>query len=465
MAAPSSYGSTYKAVLRLGLPLVAGQLGLIVTAFADTMMVGHYSTEALASASFVNNLFNTPLMAIMGFTYGMTPLVGALFGAGRLEKIGQVVKNGLAVSAIFSAIVIAIMLALYFNISLLSPPEELLPIIRPYYLLYVAGLIPVALFGIFLQWSYAINRTVFPTLLLLGANAFNIVGNYALIFGHWGVPELGLTGAGISTLIARILPLIIMGAVFFSHKSLKAYRDGFSSGAVNAGEMLKVNATSWPVALQLALESGSFTLAAVMAGWLGKIPLAAFQVIVVTGMLGFCVYYSIGNAVAILVSNERGRCNTAGMARAAWGGYHIMLIFMAAASMLFLFGGKTVMGWFTDDSAVLAASVALIFPLILYQLGDATQITFSNALRGTSNVMPMLWIAMVAYVVVGAPAMYLLGFTAGMGVYGIVLSFSISLFMAAAMFLYFFLVTLRRMRREESEFFDNELSHDKKPVV
>ncbi|MDE6582309.1 MAG: MATE family efflux transporter [Duncaniella sp.] len=440
----SRYGATYKAILKLGLPLIVGQLGLIITAFADTIMVGHYSTEALASASFVNNLFNTPMMAIMGFTYGLTPLVGALFGSGRLERIGCVLKNGLVVSGIFASIVIGIMTWFYFNLDVLDPPAELLPLIRPYYLLYLVGLVPVALFGIFLQWSYAINRTLFPTLLLLGANAFNIAGNYALIYGHWGFQESGLTGAGISTLIARTLPLIVMTAVFLLRRDWAVYREGFGKGAVTLREMKGVNATSWPVALQLALESGSFTLAAVMAGWIGKIPLASFQVIVVTGMLGFCVYYSIGNAVAIMVSNDRGRGDAAAMRRDAMGGYHIMLLFMAAASVLFLTCGRDIMALFTDDAAVLAASVALIFPLILYQLGDATQITFSNALRGTSRVMPMLWIAFAAYVVVGIPAMYILGFTAGMGVYGIVMSFSVSLFTAAGLFLYFFLDTLKR---------------------
>lgn len=440
----SRYGATYKTIFKLGLPLVVGQLGLIITAFADTIMVGHYSTEALASASFVNNLFNTPLMAIMGFTYGMTPLVGALFGAGKYSRIGCVLKNGLVVSGIFAAVVIAIMMWFYYNIDVLAPPEELLPLIRPYYLLYVAGLVPVALFGIFLQWSYAINRTVFPTVLLLCANAFNIIGNYALIYGHWGFAEMGLTGAGISTLAARTLPLLVMVVVFARKRDFVWYREGFISGAVTIGDMGCVNATSWPVALQLALESGSFTLAAVMAGWIGKIPLASFQVIVVTGMLGFCVYYSIGNAVAIMVSNDRGRGDTYAMRRDAWGGYHIMLLFMAAASILFLACGHGIMGMFTDDAAVLSASVSLILPLILYQLGDATQITFSNALRGTSRVMPMLGIAFVAYVLVGAPVMYWLGFSAGMGVYGIVLSFSVSLFLAAGLFLYYFLDTLRR---------------------
>ncbi|MDE6484352.1 MAG: MATE family efflux transporter [Duncaniella sp.] len=440
----SRYGATYKAILKLGLPLIVGQLGLIITAFADTIMVGHYSTEALASASFVNNLFNTPMMAIMGFTYGLTPLVGALFGSGNLERIGCVLKNGFVVSGIFAAIVIGIMLWFYFNLDVLAPPAELLPLIRPYYLLYMAGLVPVALFGIFLQWSYAINLTVFPTLLLLGANAFNIVGNYALIYGHLGFQESGLTGAGISTLIARTIPLAVMAVVFMLRRDWAVFREGFSNSSVTFHEMKGVNSTSWPVALQLALESGSFTLAAVMAGRFGKIPLASFQVIVVTGMLGFCVYYSIGNAIAIMVSNDRGRGDTAAMRRDAMGGYHIMLVFMTAASVLFLFFGKNIMALFTDDSAVLAASVALIFPLILYQLGDATQITFSNALRGTSRVMPMLLIAFEAYVVIGIPAMYLLGFTARLGVYGIVLSFSVSLFTAAGLFLYFFLDTLKR---------------------
>ena len=85
----------------------------------------------------------------------------------------------------------------------------------------------------------------------------------------------------------------------------------------------------------------------------------------------------------------------------------------------------------------------MIFPLVLYQLGDATQIAFSNALRGTSKVMPMVWIAFVSYMVAGLPSTYLLSFTAGLGVYGIVLSFSVSLFLAAALFLYFFLRATR----------------------
>ena len=90
------------------------------------------------------------------------------------------------------------------------------------------------------------------------------------------------------------------------------------------------------------------------------------------------------------------------------------------------------------------SALSLILPLVIYQFCDATQINFANALRGTSNVMPMLWIAFVSYVIIGLPATYLLGFPLALGTFGIILSFSVSLFIAAAMFFFYFMRTTRK---------------------
>ena len=168
-----------------------------------------------------------------------------------------------------------------------------------------------------------------------------------------------------------------------------------------------------PVSLQMTFESGSFTAAAIMVGWLGTVPLAAFQVIVIVGMLGFTIYYGIGSAVSVKVSNECGLNSAAGMRRYAWAGYHLMIVMMTLASLIFVIGGRHIMTLFSNDPAVVALATSLIFPLVLYQLGDATQITFANALRGTSKVMPMLWIAFISYVIVGIPATYLFAFPWG----------------------------------------------------
>lgn len=435
----------YKELVRLGLPILVGQVGMIVVGFADNIMVGHYSTDALAAASFVNNVFNVVMMCSLGFTFGLTPLAGALYSSGELERTGALTRLALRVNACFTLLLMAVMAVLYFYLDRLGQPAHLLPIIRPYYLIFLVSLLPVSLFNVMAQWSYGINDTRLPMWIILGANALNIAGNYALIFGHWGAPELGLTGAGLSTLGARVLSPLVMAAVFVLSRRCAPYRRGMRELRARPGDLRLVVTTSLPVALQMAFETASFSLSAVMVGWLGHVELAAFQIVVIVGMLGFCVYYSVGAAIAVKVANasSAGADACREMRRYAWAGYHIMLVLMTVASLIFALGGRWLMGVFSEDVAVVGLATSLIVPMILYQLGDATQITFANALRGTSRVQPMLWIAGFSYLVCGLPSTYLLCFTAGMGVYGVILSFSVSLFMAAGLFLYFFLRATR----------------------
>ncbi len=440
------YKKDYIKIIKLGLPILIGQLGMIIVGFADTMMVGRYSTEALASASFVNNVFNIANLACIGFTYGLTPLIGALFTQKRYDTIGATLRNGLLTNTIFTLLLVGIMTVVFFNVHRMGQPDELLPLIRPYYLLCLAGLLFISIFNVFAQWAYAINRTKMPMWIILAANVVNVVGNYLLIYGTFGCPELGLTGAGISTLFSRIVAMVCILVVFFGLKQYRCYRDGFFASRISSLHIGQINRTSWPVALQMALETGSFSLAAIMAGWLGKVPLASFQVMLIVGTLGFCIYYSIAASVSVLVANAAGLKDNVKIRRISFAGYHILLTLATISSVVFILFGEYFIRAFSNDPAVIMTSLSLIVPLVLYQYGDATQINFANALRGTSNVMPMLWIAFVSYIVVGLPATYLLAFPLGLGIYGIYLSFSVSLFLAAALFIYFFMRTTRQSR-------------------
>ncbi len=154
--------SYYREIIRLGLPILVGQLGMIVTAFADNIMVGRYSTEALASASFVNGVFNVVIFCCIGFTYGLTPLVGALFGRGEHRAIGELMRNGLVLNVLYSLAITGALGALYFYLDRLGQPSELLPLIRPYYLTALAGVVPVCVFNVFAQWSYGTTDTRTP---------------------------------------------------------------------------------------------------------------------------------------------------------------------------------------------------------------------------------------------------------------------------------------------------------------
>ena len=424
------------------------QVGTIVVGFADNIMVGHYSTQSLAASSFVINIFNIVVLCCLGFSYGLTPIIGTLFAQKRNNEIGLTLRAGLIANVVVGGVLSLVMGMLYFYIDMMGQPDELLPLIKPYYLIFLASLIPLSVFNVFAQWSYAIKNTAMPMWILLSCNIINIAGNYMLIYGNWGAPELGLTGAGLSTLFVRALASLIIMAIFFLKKSNAEFRSGFTdrSRGVTNNLMGKVVRTSWPVSLQMGCETAAFSTCAVFAGWIGTVALAAFQIIIVVSSLGFCIYYSIRTAIAVFVANEAGHSSLPSCRRVAFDGYAVMLVFAAISTCIFIFLSRPLMGLFTTDTEVLTAAQALVFPLVLYQLGDATQITFANALRGTSHVMPMLWIAFFSYVVVGLSSTWLLAFPMGLGNYGIVLSFSVSLFMAATLFLRSFLQVTRVAR-------------------
>ena len=109
-----TYVPAYRTILILAAPLFLGQLGNIAVSFADNIMVGKYSTQALAPASFVNNIFNIALFTCVGFTYGLTPLIGALFAKGEKRQIGNTLRLGLQVNMMYTFAVIAVVAVRYF---------------------------------------------------------------------------------------------------------------------------------------------------------------------------------------------------------------------------------------------------------------------------------------------------------------------------------------------------------------
>ncbi len=418
---------------------------MIVVGFADNSMVGHYSTDALSAASFVNNVFNLAVLGCLGFTYGLTPLIGALFTIADNHGIGTMLRDGLRLNVIYALLLTAAMAVVYAFLPNLGQPEHLLPLIRPYFLLYLAGVLPIAIFNVFAQAAYALNSTKMPMWIILASNCINIFGNWVLIYGNLGVPEMGLTGAGVSTLVARWFCPVIIYLVFMRGVRYSGYKSAFKSARFSIDRRRKIFTTSLPVSLQLMLETGSFSIAAVMAGWLGAVELAAFQIILITGTLGFCVYYSFGSATSVLVANAAGAKDNMRMRQVATAGYHVTLVLCLISSAIFYFAGRFLFAIFTDDRVVLDLTITLIPPLMLYQIADATQINYSSALRGTGNVMPMLLTAFVSYAVVGVPATYILTFTFCGGMPGLVSSFSISLFCAAVMYFIYFMRTTRSL--------------------
>mgnify|MGYP002726681999 FL=1 len=190
----------YRELLVLGIPIIIGQLGTIVLGFADTLMIGHHSTEELAAAGLVNNIFGLVLIAYMGFSYGLTPVVGRLYGMGQHEAVGGKVKNSLVANGVVGLLFTAVMTFLYFNLEHIGQPDELLSLIRPYFLVNLASILFVGLFNTLKQFFDGIAQTKVAMWTMVGGNLLNILFNWLLIYGVGGFPEMGLLGAGIATL-------------------------------------------------------------------------------------------------------------------------------------------------------------------------------------------------------------------------------------------------------------------------
>ena len=412
----STYKEHYKALIFLGLPIVIGQIGVIVLGFADTLMIGHHSTIELGAASFVNNVFNLAIIFSTGFSYGLTPIVGGLYGTRQYAPAGQALRNSLLANLMVALLLTVCMTVLYLNIERLGQPEELIPLIKPYYLVLLASLVFVMLFNGFKQFTDGITDTKTAMWILLGGNVLNIIGNYILIYGKLGLPELGLLGAGVSTLFSRIVMVIIFIIIFMRSPRFVRYKIGFFRLGWSRAVFGHLNGLGWPVAFQMGMETASFSLSAIMIGWLGTIALASHQVM-----------------LAISQFNFKGQNDIINVRRSAYAGFHLMMTLGVVLSLIVFLCRNYLGGWFTDSQEVAAMVTSLIFPFLIYQFGDGLQITFANALRGISDVKLMMIIAFVAYFIISLPVGYFCGFVMGWGVVGVWMAFPFGLTSAGLM--------------------------------
>lgn len=440
------YKKHFLLITRLGFPIVVAQLGTIVTGFADTIMVGQYGTNELSAAGFTNNVFGLIIYFLLGFSYSTTPVVGAFYGQGRYADAARSLKESLLANMGACAAVVALMAVLYFNLHLLGQPEELLPLIAPYYLVVLASLPFVSAFNALKQFCDGVGDTKMPMWVMIGGNVMNIIGNYLLIFGKLGCPELGLVGAGVSTLIARVMMVVAIIVLILTSRRYAMYREGLRM-RVTADGVKHLTRKGLPVGLQLCMEASAFSLCGVMMGWLGAVPLAAHQVMCTISTLCFMVYYGIGAAVAIRISHFRGQGQWTEVRRVAGVGLTMTLATGLILSVLIFVLRYPIASMFTTSDEVVRVVVALVAPMMVYQIGDCIQIVYANSLRAIEDVKMMMMYAFIAYILVSIPLSYLFAFTLGMGPEGIWWAFPFGLTTAGVLFLTRFNKTTRQKCR------------------
>ena len=437
--------SRYGALAALGLPIVVGQIGNVVLGFADTLMVGHHSMEELAAASFVNTMFTLVVLFATGFSYGLTPVAGSLFGRGMKGDIGAAVKNSLAANMLLSAALVAVTVVFCLNIHRFGQPDELLPLMRPYLWVNIASLPFLCCFNTFKQFFDGITDTKTPMFVIIGGNLLNIFGNWVLIYGELGAPELGLFGAGLSTALSRVVMAAACVVLFFRHRRYREFRAGFAAASASRGGMRRLASLGLPVALQMGMETAAFSLSAIFVGWIGTTALTAHQVVITVSQLLYMVSSGMAAAVAVRVSYFAGQKDYRAVRRTSTCGLQLILTIAATLSLPVFLLKDTISWWFTDSAEVCVLVSQTVIPLIAYQLGDAVQYTFANSLRGIEHVRPMIWIAFFAYFVVSLPLGWMLGIHMGYGLVGIWSAFPVCLSTAGLLYFLCFRRALGRL--------------------
>ena len=299
----SKYKDQYKSNLRLALPVVLTQLGQILTQVADNLMVGRYGGDdpvPLAAVSFGGAVFFILFIAAIGIALGMTPLVGELYAQGDREKSAGLLQNGILFYTLLGFAMAAVQYAVIPLMYDLGQPVEVVDMAIPYYKMLVFSMPFVMLFFAFKQFLEGVGNTKVEMVVTIIANMANIGFNAVFIYGRFGLPEMGAEGAGLGTLLSRIIAPILMIGYFYNRHKYRGYLDGFSPRNYSWATVKNLLHMGLPISMQMFLEASAFVGTGIMMGWFGKETMSANQIAVTIGNCAFMIVMSIGARVALL---------------------------------------------------------------------------------------------------------------------------------------------------------------------
>ncbi|RKD90690.1 MATE family efflux transporter [Mangrovibacterium diazotrophicum] len=426
----------YKKNLKLAIPVIFSQVGQVTVSLVDNMMVGHSGTTELAAASFSNSIFIIGMLLGMGMTMGMTPLVGKYFSRKDETEVGSYLKNGLFLHAITAILIVAVMTGVAFLLGRMGQPEEVSEMAFSYFLVLVASIIPLLIFYSCKQFLEGMGNTKVAMVITLSSNLVNIVLNYLLIFGKYGFPEMGLLGAGVATFISRLIMPFILFAFMWHHTSFHRLSRIAWSTKLEKSKIRELFNIGFPIGTQIVVEVLTFSVGAVMMGWIGKEQLAAHQVAIGMASFTYMISLGVGAATTIHVSHEYGVNNFKLIRRFVFTALHLIVLFMSTMGILFVIFRHQLPHLFTNDAAVIRIAAGLLIIAALFQIFDGIQVALLSCLRGLSDVKMPMFLAFLSYSVVGLPISYLCAFVLGFGAMGVWMGFLVGLASAAALFAY-----------------------------
>ncbi len=431
----------YRRNLKVALPVMLTHAGASLVGLVDTMMVGHYSTTALAAVSLSNAIFFTVMVFAMGALMGLTPLVSQQVGhkaspeadGNEDNRIAHLFRASVILTLILTVLTVVPLAAMIPFLGSLGQDPEVVEDARLYYLLIVLSLIPFLFFCTEKQFLEGLGNTTVAMIISIVMNLLNVALNYVLIYGHIGLPAMGATGAGIATLVSRSLLPIFFFAFICGRKKWRWYLRDYSGLPLRPAlkELWKVGA---PIGMQTWIETFVFTLTTVIVGWLGKESIAAHQIATQIADLTFMLAVGVGSATTIRVAYQLGKGDLYAVKMASNASIHLVLLMNTIGALLMICLRRQIPLLFTEDEAVIDIAAMLILCAGFFQYADGMQCVGAAMLRGLTDVRRPMVYAFIAYIVISLPVGLVCTFTLKMGAVGMWIGFIVALSVAAILF-------------------------------
>ncbi|HEX3236229.1 MAG TPA: MATE family efflux transporter [Gemmatimonadales bacterium] len=404
-------------MLRLATPVVLIQLGMMSMGVVDTVMVGHLSTVALAAVALGNLYFFVFAVFGMGTLMVLDPVVAQAVGARDEPAIARGIQRGVLLACLLT-VPAAVLLALAKHLlALAHQPPEILPLAAAFSVRMAPGVLPFYLFVVFRQSLQAMRHTVPILIAIVLANLLNALLNWVLIFGHLGVPAMGVVGSAWATTASRWV--LVAGLLSLSWIHLRAYLRPVRAEIWHLAPLGRMLRLGLPIGSQFVLEFGAFAFVALMMGWLGTRQMAGHQVAINLASLTFMVPLGVADAASVLVGHAVGRRDPAGARGAAWAALTCGASFMAMTGLLFLTLPGPLARLYSQDSGVITVAVLLIRVAGVFQVFDGLQAVAGGILRGLGQTRVAMTGNLLGYWLVGLPVSYYLCFIAGWGPVGL----------------------------------------------
>jgi MATE family multidrug resistance protein len=440
----ANYTKEFRYNLKLSFPVMLGMLGHTFVAFADNVMVGQLGTAELAAVSLGNSFVFIAMSLGIGFSTAITPLVAEADASNNISEGKNAFKHGLLLCTILSVLLFLIIILLKPVMYYMDQPKEVVELAIPYLNFVSLSLIPLIVFQALKQFSDGLSNTKYPMYATILANVINITLNYFLIFGTFGFPKLGITGAAIGTLISRIIMVYFLWMIFKHKEKFKPYITGFNFRKVEKKITNKLFNLGFPSALQMFFEVGIFTAAIWLSGVLGKNPQAANQIALNLSSMTFMIGIGLSVAAMVRVGNQKGLNDFVSLRRIAFSIFFLtFLIEIIFASFFLVFRDwlptlyldQNTLININDNKEVIIIASKLLLVAAFFQIFDGLQVAILGALRGLQDVKIPAFITFVSYWIIGFPVSYYLGLHTSLESIGIWIGLFTGLF-AASILLY-----------------------------